>query len=128
MAPLYRAVTLPKMDRVTGSISKNLKFDMARLLQVLFNKHVAIAKTCFGLGLAGHQSANKPNIVVTYAHPTPTAACGSLNYYRIVNAAGCLLRFLLVFYRGHAPRDYRNAGLTHEIFRSEFITHETHGA
>src|SRR5579883_822629 len=113
MPPLDRAFPLENMDRVSVGITQNLKFDVARLANVLFDEHPIVAECRGGFARSGSQRVFQSCRRFDEAHAFSAAPTDGFN------KNGELRRRRL-----SAPcRDNGNTGFLHNSFGLEFVAH-----
>ena len=96
MAALERAVALTQVDRIAFAIAEHLKFDVARIAEILFNIDRRIAES--GFRFAARLLHQRFDGVFAFAdlHAPATAARRCLDDHRIANFLGDLLGFIIV--------------------------------
>jgi hypothetical protein len=116
------------MQHLAMGISQDLKLDVPRALDVLFDVDGAIPKSFLRLATCNVVFLGKGYIVVGNAHAAPAAASNRLNDNRITNFSRDLHRFGLGLNWPVGSRNDRNAGLLHGVLSNRLITHHLDGS
>ena len=82
MAALQRAIALPQMDDVAVPVAEDLHFDVARLLDVLFEVDAAVLEGLLGFLLGGVEAGLQADVVAGHAHAAAAAAGRRLDQHR----------------------------------------------
>ena len=103
------------MNDIAMFIPKHLHLDMARALNIFFNKDMRIAERCAGLTLARGERVVEIGCVIDLTHPLAAATRNSLNQHRISNLGGALLeeRRILIF--AHIARGHGHTRRGHQF-------------
>src|SRR5204862_3831452 len=105
-------------------IAENLKLDVARRLDVLFDVHVRHAKRRLGFALRRLERVRQLSRVADDTHAAAAASGGRLDDYRIADVLGDFERLLLALDRTVAAGQNRHAGLAHDAPRPRFVSHQ----
>ncbi len=90
MSPLQRAITVANGYDVAVLVTDDLHLDVARLLQVALDIHIAVAEGALRLGLGEGIAACQFGIVVGDAHAAPATSGDRLDHDRIADLARSL--------------------------------------
>src|SRR5439155_16705038 len=82
ISSLNRAIALSEMDDVTLRIAKDLKLDVVRILDQLFDINTGIAEGLFSLAAGRVIALYQGNVVMGRTHPPPAATRHSLDHHR----------------------------------------------
>src|SRR4051812_43707293 len=109
------------MHDVTEVIAQDLKFDVPRRLDVLFDVHVAHTKRSLRLTLRGLERMCELTGRTDDAHAAAATPGRGLDDDRITDVLGCLDRLFFGFNRAIASRQNRDAGLFHHTTRPRLV-------
>ena len=88
MPALHRAVALEQVDALAMRVGKHLKFDVARLGEILLEQHGVITEARFGLPPRRSQGGSELPASIDDAHAFAAAAGSGFDEHRIANAGG----------------------------------------
>jgi hypothetical protein len=115
MPALNRALALAQMDDVAVVIADDLELDVARVLQVLLDIHIAVAECGFRLALRGLERIGHLARVANHPHASSAAAGDRLHDHRIADVLGDFERLLFAGDRAVTSREHRHTGLAHRL-------------
>src|SRR5947207_1178879 len=115
------------MDGPSLAVGQNLKLDVARILDVLFDIDGRVGKCVFGFGTGRMVALDQTRVVVGHAHAAAAAAAGSLHDDRVTNLASDLEGVLLVLNGAIAAGHNGDTGLAHGFAGRHLIAHRTDG-
>ena len=88
MTPLYRALALAEVHDVAVVVADHLELDVLRVLQILFDVHVAVPERRLGLTLRRPQRSAQLVRGPHDAHAAAAAAGHGLDDHRIADVPG----------------------------------------
>src|SRR5215203_3817329 len=124
MTPLDRAFTLPEMNDVAVMVADDLEFDVAGILEVLFDVDIAVAKCRLGLALGGAQRVGQLPGVLHDSHAPPATAGHGLDDDRVPDVLRNLERLLFAGDWPIAAREHWHTRLPHRFFRTRLVAEQ----
>ena len=124
MAPLDRTITLAQRDHAAVPVGEHLHFDVARMRQVLLEKHAAVAESGLGLARRRRERLGEARLRLDQAHPAAAAARRRFDDQRKSDPRRKLLRAALV--DRLEPRHYRNARARRQAPRRDLVAQRRH--
>src|SRR5204863_8783488 len=88
VSPLNGTITLTQVDNMSFVIAQNLKFNVMRVLDELFDVDTRVAKSLFGFGARGVVTLNQRDIIMSHAHAASTAPSDGFNHDGVGDALG----------------------------------------
>src|SRR5262245_24218365 len=114
------------MDDVAMAIGNDLKFNVARIYDELFQVHLVVSKCFLRLMTRAVESGFKAWLVMRGAHPTPTTTAGRLNHYWVPELLCDFHRLILCLNDSIAARRYRHPDFACSSTSSVFVAHGLH--
>src|SRR6266404_1722154 len=115
------------MDGPSLAVGQNLKLDVTRILDVLFDIDGRVGKCVFGFGTGRMIAFDKGRVVVGHAHAASAAAARGLYDDRVADMAGDLEGVLLVLNGAIAAGHNWDPGFAHGFTGGDLIAHRTDG-
>src|SRR3990167_5844079 len=109
------------------SIPDNLKLDMARIFDILFDINIRTSEIGLGLALGNRKGAHQRHIVVADPHPLAASAGCGLDNHRIFDRLGYLDSLLFAFDDTLGPGGEGNADFAHSLAGCSLIPHGSDG-
>ncbi len=128
VATLHRAIALAQIDGIAMLICQYLKFNVARIFQVLFHVYRGIVERGLRFRFCHGNRIEQGRLGMHHAHAAPATAARSLDDDRVANAArdlddlGGIVRQRAFYarYAGHAGLFHGNLGahlVAHQAYR-----------
>src|SRR5262249_7273922 len=114
------------MHDVAMAISHDLKFNVARIEDELFQVHLIVSKCFLRLMTRAMESRLKAWLIVRSTHPAAAAAAGCLDHYRIAEFLGNFHRLFLCLDDSIAAGRYRHARFARSGPSSVLVAHRLH--
>src|SRR5438477_6622066 len=114
------------MDDVGTTIGHDLKFNVARVEDELFQIHLIVAKCFLSLMTCAVESGCKAWLIVRSAHPAAAAAAGRFDHHRIAELFCDSHRLILRLNDSIAAGGYRPAGFPGSRTATVLCTHRLH--
>src|SRR5207248_6533926 len=114
------------MDDVAMTIGHDLKFNVARVEDELFQIHLIVSKRFLSLMTRAVESGCKAWLIVRSAHPATAAAAGRFDHYRVAELFCDSHRLILCLNDSIAAGGYRHAGFPRSRTSSVLVTHRLH--
>src|SRR5882672_3357637 len=124
MTALNRALALAEVHEVAVVIAEHLELDVAGVLQIFLDIHVADAERGFRLALRGAKQGAEVGRSPDDAHTAAAPSGNGLDDHRVADIPGALQRLLVAVHRAVAPRQHRDAGFLHRTARAGLIAHQ----
>src|SRR2546427_12870410 len=90
VAPLDGTIPFPQMNNVAFAITEYLKFDVVGVLDIFFDVNTRIPECFFSFRAGSMIPFDQGNIIMGYAHPSPTTPGYGLDHDRVADALGSL--------------------------------------
>src|SRR5215475_6003252 len=116
------------MDDVAMAIGHDLKFNVPRIYNELFQVHLIVAKCFLRLMTRAVESGFKAWLIMRSAHPAAAATTSRLDHHRIAKFPCDFHRFILCLNDSIAARCYRHAGFARSSTSSVLVAHGLHRA
>ena len=120
---LDRAVPLSKMNRFPFAVSKNLDFDMMRILDKSFDIQRVIFEARLRFGARHLESGLQRGHVAHNPHAAPSPTGNRFNYQRQFHLLCKNSGIFRVRNRSVRTRSHRTTGGNHHSFRFGFVSH-----
>src|SRR6188472_2080667 len=114
------------MNDVAMAIGHDLKFDVARIDDKLFQIHLIVSECLLRLMTRAMEGGFKAWLIMRGAHPAAAPAGSRLNHHRVTKFLCDFHRFILSFNDSIAARRYRHARFARSRTSSVLITHRLH--
>ena len=114
------------MDDVAMAIGHDLKFNVARIDDELFQIHLIVSKCFLRLMTRAMESGFKTGLIMRGAHPAAAAAGGRLDHHRVTKLLCNSHRIFLRLNDAIAAGRYRHAGFSRSRTSSILIAHRLH--
>src|SRR5256714_1200357 len=114
------------MDDVAMTIGHDLKFNVARVEDELFQIHLIVSKCFLSLMTRAVESGCKAWLIVRTAHSAAAAAAGRFNHHRVPELFCDSHRLILCLNDSIAAGGYRHAGFPRSRTSSVLVTHRLH--
>src|SRR5947208_2001852 len=114
------------MDDVATTIGHDLKFNVARVEDELFQIHLIVSKCFLSLMTRAVESGCKAWLIVRSAHSAAAAAAGRFNHHRVPELFCDSHRLILCLNDSIAAGGYRHAGFPRSRTSSVLVTHRLH--
>src|SRR5262245_54964057 len=114
------------MNDVAMAVGHDLKFNVARIYDELFQVHLVVSKCFLRLMTRAVESGFKAWLIMRGAHPTATATAGRLNHYRVPELLCDFHRLILCLNDSIAAGRYRHAGFASSSTSSVLVAHRLH--
>ena len=125
VTPLHGAVALAQIDRVAVLVGHDLDFNMAWVLQKLFQVHRRIAKCGTRFGLGHLHGVDERRLGVHHAHAATAATACSLDDDRVTHGFGDTANLHRVIGQFTFRAGYtRHAGADHGLLGRDLIAHD----
>ena len=126
VAALQRTVTLPQIDRVAVLVAQHLQLDVPRVLQILLNKHGAVAEGRLSFLTRHPQHRSQRRLIMAHLHAATAAARRSLDDDRESDLLGNLDRLFLVLDGIGRAGEHRHTGGPGSLLAFDFVTQRLH--
>ena len=123
VAPLERAVALAQVDRAAAPVAEHLKFDVARIAEILLDIDGRIAEGGLGLAPGLFHQAFELVLALADLHPAPAAAAGGLDDHRIADLARDPARLVVIGHGAVAAGHQRQAQRAGGALRLHLVAH-----
>src|SRR5213595_868137 len=114
------------MDDVATTIGHDLKFNVARVDDELFQIHLIVSKCFLSLMTRAVESGFKAWLIMRSAHPAAATAAGRFDHHRIAELFCDSHRLILCRNDSIAAGGYRHAGFPRSRTSSVLVTHRLH--
>ena len=114
------------MDDVTMAIGHDLKFNVARIYDELFQVHLIVSKCFLRLMTRAVQSRLKARLIMRSAHPAAAATASRLNHHRVPDFFCDFHRLILCLNNSITTGRYRHAGFACSSTSSVLVAHRLH--
>src|SRR5215469_3602695 len=114
------------MDDVAMAIGHDLKFNVARIYDKLFQVHLVVSKCFLRLMTRAVESGFKAWLIMRGAHPPATATAGRLNHYRVPELLCHFHRLILCLNDSIAAGRYRHTDFACSSTSGVFVAHGLH--
>src|SRR6476646_3272296 len=114
------------MDDAAMAIGHDLKFNVARIYDKLFQIHLIVSKCFLRLMTRAMESRFKAGLIVRGAHPAAAAAARRLNHHRIAKLLCDFHRLFLCLNDSIAAGRYRHADFAGSRTSSVLVAHRLH--
>src|SRR5437763_2185214 len=114
------------MDDAAMAIGHDLKFNVARVDDELFQIHLIVSKCFLRLMTRAMESGFKTWLIMRSAHPAAAAAGGRLNHHRVTKLLCDFHRLILCLNDSIATGRYRHAGFACSRTSSVLVAHRLH--
>src|SRR5262245_15507601 len=111
------------MDDVAMAIGHDLKFNVARIEDELFQIHLIVSKCFLRLMARAVESGFKAWLIMRSAHPAAAAAAGRLDHHRVAKLLCDFHRLILCLNDSIAAGRYRHAGFACSSTSSVLVAH-----
>src|SRR5215470_10190391 len=111
------------MDDVAMAIGHDLKFNVARIYDELFEVHLIVSKCFLRLMARAVESGFKTWLIMCSAHPAAAATAGRLNHHRVPELLCDFHRFILCFNDSITAGRYWHAGFACGRTSSVLVAH-----
>src|SRR6266536_3421171 len=111
------------MDDAAMAIGHDLKFNVARVDDELFQIHLIVSKCFLRLMTRAMESGFKTWLIMRSAHPAAAAAGGRLNHHRVTKLLCDFHRLILCLNDSIATGRYRYAGFACSRTSSVLVSH-----
>src|SRR5207249_3901131 len=108
------------------AISHDLKFNVARIEDELFQIHLIVSKRFLRLMTRAMEGRLKAWLIMRSAHPAATTAACRLDHHRVAEFPSDFYRLLLCLNDSIATRRYRHAGFARSCASSVLVAHGLH--
>src|SRR6516225_4597790 len=92
---LDRAIALAEMDESSVTVAQNLKLDMMRAFNKLFDINAAVCESLFRLDPGGMKSLYEASVIMDSAHSASPSTGNRLDHHGVPDPFGDLQRFVL---------------------------------
>src|SRR3954447_3764747 len=114
------------MDDVAMAIGHDLKFNVARIDDELFQIHLIVPKCFLSLMTRAMESGCKAGLIMCGAHPAAAPPGGRLDHHRITKLLCDSHRLILGLNDSVAAGRYRHASFARSCTSSVLIAHRLH--
>src|SRR5262245_45621785 len=114
------------MDDVAMAIGYDLKFNVPRVYDQLFQVHLIITKCFLRLMTRAMESGFKAWLIMRSPHPTAPATAGRLDHHRVAKFPGDFHCFILRLNDSIAARCYRDANFPRSSTSGVLVAHGLH--
>src|SRR5205814_9291252 len=114
------------MDNAAMAIGHDLKFNVARIADELFQVHLFVSKCFLRLMPRAMESGFEAWLIMRSAHPAAAAAAGRFNHHRVTKLLCGFHRLLLCLNDSIATGRYRHADFARSRTSSVFVAHRLH--
>src|SRR6266513_1498604 len=114
------------MDDAAMAIGHDLKFNVARVDDELFQIHLIVSKCFLRLMTRAMESGFKTWLIMRSAHPAAAAAGGRLNHHRVTKLLCDYHHLILCLNAFIATGRYRHAGFACSRTSSILVAHRLH--
>src|SRR4029453_15834525 len=114
------------MDDVTMAIGHDLKFNVARVEDELFQIHLIVSKCFLRLMTRAMESGFKAGLIMRSAHAAAATAGSRLDHHRVPKFFRDLYRLVLCLDDSIAAGGYRYAGFARSGTSSVLVAHRLH--
>ena len=123
MAPLNRAFALAEMDAIALPVGQHLDLDMARLFDILLQKHPVVAEGGAGFAGGGAKALAELRFARDEPHALAAAAGGGLDHHRIADMPGDFGRLVRIGDHLEVAGDGVDPGGASQFLRFDLVAH-----
>src|SRR5262249_52168524 len=126
VTPLNRAIAFAEVNDVAMAVGHDLKFNVARIDDELFQIDLIASKSFLRLMTSAVKSGFKTWFIMRSAHSATAAAGGCFNHHWITKLPRDFHRVILGLDDSIAARRYRHAGFARCRTSSVLVAHRLH--